>query len=719
MKKNIFSLGVLAAAAIALVGCAKTETNVPEVKGTGIPFEFTATSAVTKTTNDDEATDWVAGDQVNLFHALLGGTTEALEYVSDGAFTAATDGAEVKFTGTLAEGFDPEGTYNWYALYPYTSQVTTPANHNKGWVTVGSGANSSQTQKGNGSMAHIAGGNYPIAGIAEKLPGSEKPTIKMKHLSSLIEVAVTNGTSGPIKVTDISFTGTEDIVGTYYIDFASSPIVFTPSGSKYITNTAKLTVEDGTPIAAGDKAYFYLAVKPFTAPAGEKLTLKVTTAEHGAQEVEKTLTGNTTFEAGVENFLTFTYDKAGEVVYDKIADLTGKAANDDVIVEGQVTALSGKGFVVTDDTGSVFVYSNKDESASYQIGQTVTVSGSISFYNKSIQIASPSVTEGATGSYSYPDPEVFGLEEVTAYNADEANRLASYISYTGRLVKGSSYWNLIVGSGVTTANATLYYQTLDMSGFNDGDMVVVTGYAVSVMSGRCAVIPTDIQLKVVPKLTYDSVPDVAADGITNGTLPVTISNAEGWTSEVTCDGEVVTAASLNSNEIAYTVSKNTGTTRRTGTIGVTFSKSGEEDVVYSIKVGQLAPETEGTPDPETIVFADKGLSNGVQYSEFDLGHSTISFGAGGNDGKYYDTGSGIRTYSGGWVKVESANHTISKIEYTWSDSSYAPTDADVASVGTYDVSTSTWTGSAKSVTLTRPSVSGNWRLQSVKVTYSD
>ena len=38
MKKNIFSLGVLAAAAIALVGCAKTETNVPEVKGTGIPY---------------------------------------------------------------------------------------------------------------------------------------------------------------------------------------------------------------------------------------------------------------------------------------------------------------------------------------------------------------------------------------------------------------------------------------------------------------------------------------------------------------------------------------------------------------------------------------------------------------------------------------------------------------------------------------------------------
>lgn len=351
----------------------------------------------------------------------------------------------------------------------------------------------------------------------------------------------------------------------------------------------------------------------------------------------------------------------------------------------------------------------------------MTVSGSISFYNKSIQIASPSVTAEATGSYSYPAPDVFGLDEVTDYNADEANRLASYISYTGRLVNGGSYWNLIVGSGVTTANATLYYQTQDMSGFKDGDMVVVTGYAMSVMSDpiRCAVIPTDIQLKVVPKITYDPVSDVAADGITNGTLPVTISNAEGWTSGITYDGEVVTAASLNSNEIAYTVSKNTGTTRRTGTIGVIFSKSGEENVVYSIKVGQLAPETEGTPDPETIVFANEGLENGVKYSEaFDLGHSTISFGGGGNDGKYYTTGTGIRTYGGGWVKVESANHTISKIEYTWSGN-YKPTVASVATPATYDVATSTWTGSAKSITLTRPTGDGNWRLQAVKVTYSD
>ena len=600
----------------------------PEVRGAGIPFEFTATSALTKTTNDYEATNWEAGDKVNLFHAELGGT--AITYVSDGAFTAATDGAEVKFTGTLAEGFDPEGTYNWYALYPYTSQVTTPANHNKGWVTVGSGANSSQTQKGNGNMNHIAGSNYPIAGVAQNIPGEEKLRIEMTHLTSLIEVSVMNNTTGPITVTEVSFTGTEDIVGTYYVDFANSPIEFTSSGDTYVSKTARLTVSESTAIQASKAEDFYLAVKPFSAKTGDKLTVKVNTKEHGVFETEKTLESDVEFKAGVVNHIMFNYNKADDITYDKIADLKNKSANDDANVQGQVTAFCTSGFVVTDATGSIFVWTKTNDSSSLSIGQTVTVSGVIGFYNKCIQITSPTVTPGSTGSYNYPNPSKFDLATVTAYNADTDNRLATYMTYTGKLIEGSSYWNLVIGSG-TTANATLYYQTLDMSGFSDGDMVTVTGYAICVMDKnnptRCAVIPTDIQLKVVPKITYDPVPDVAADGITNGTFPVTISNAEGWTTGITYDGEVVTAASLNSNEIVYTVSKNTGTTRRTGTIGVTFSKSGEEDVIYTISIAQLPEAAAGTA--YVLDGTVTGGSN-VYAEESDITQDSVTWKVMGN-----------------------------------------------------------------------------------------
>ena len=121
-----------------------------------------------------------------------------------------------------------------------------------------------------------------------------------------------------------------------------------------------------------------------------------------------------------------------------------------------------------------------------------------------------------------------------------------------------------------------------------------------------------------------------------------------------------------------------------------------------------------------VVFSSLNLSNGVQYSEpfnIDNGAVTVTFSGGGNDGKYYNEGTGIRTYGDGSVTVASIAGNISKIQFTWSGDSYKPTNASVADVGTYDTSTGVWTGSAQSVSLTRPTGSGHWRLKSVEVTY--
>ena len=122
----------------------------------------------------------------------------------------------------------------------------------------------------------------------------------------------------------------------------------------------------------------------------------------------------------------------------------------------------------------------------------------------------------------------------------------------------------------------------------------------------------------------------------------------------------------------------------------------------------------------TITFSEKGLENGVQYSDpFEIdGNTTIVFAGGGNDGKYYDTGSGMRTYGEGTITIACANGTFSEISFTWSgtNNTYKPTD-DVATPAGYSTSTGKWTGSASSVTLTRPSGNGHWRLQKVTVTY--
>ena len=120
----------------------------------------------------------------------------------------------------------------------------------------------------------------------------------------------------------------------------------------------------------------------------------------------------------------------------------------------------------------------------------------------------------------------------------------------------------------------------------------------------------------------------------------------------------------------------------------------------------------------SITFSTLGLTNGVQYTDpFELDDNvTITFAGGGNDGKYYTTGSGIRTYGGGTITVATTSGKITAATFTFA-SGYAPGD-DVADKGTWTSSNSSWSGNASSFTLTRPSGSGNWRLQSVSVTYT-
>ena len=127
-------------------------------------------------------------------------------------------------------------------------------------------------------------------------------------------------------------------------------------------------------------------------------------------------------------------------------------------------------------------------------------------------------------------------------------------------------------------------------------------------------------------------------------------------------------------------------------------------------------------DSETITFGELGLENGVQYSEPFGTNISVTFGGGGNDGKYYNTGTGIRTYGNGTITVTANGSTITAIETTFAGDTYAPASDDVwtsdgTGTGTSGVSAS-WEGSATEVVMTRPSGNGHWRLQAITVTYT-
>lgn len=297
MKRIIYSLGLMLAATLTLTNCAK-EIDAPVVESEGVPFEIVASTADTKTVNDGMSTKWSDGDQINLFHAEAGTTT----YVNDAAFTV-EDAATGLFKGTLAEELTTVEAYDWYALYPYSDKLSTPGEQDYGYTYIGHSKGLNQT--GYNSMASLKGSVCPLYGIAEKVPAGQTPSVTMKHLSSVVAIKVTNTTDEPLTVTTASLTAEEDIVGSYFIDVTKTPVVYTPSGVNYVSKTATVNVSGGTALAKGESATLYLAIKPFTAATGKKLTLSV-----NGYGKDLTMTEDVVFEAGKIKTLNFAYDKA-------------------------------------------------------------------------------------------------------------------------------------------------------------------------------------------------------------------------------------------------------------------------------------------------------------------------------------------------------------------------------------------------------------------------
>lgn len=299
MKKYLSYLGASLVAIAALSSCNKDLTDPNEgIKG-GIPFEITAESVDTKTSIDGLTTNWEAEDAINLFHAKAGSTT----YTSDGEFTIANEDLEAKkFKGTLAAELTAE-SYDWYAFYPYSKYNKTPAGSSQsdfGFTTIGG---TSQTQTGNNSTAHLCGKPCPLYGIATAVASDVAPSIVMNHLASIVEVNVTNNSGEDLTVTSVSFTGTEDIAGIYYINFTQTPVVYTSKDDTSVSKTALLSVTGGEAIANETSAKFYIAIKPFTVSSG---ALKV--AVNG-YEKEIPISKETVFAAGKIKKINFNFDK--------------------------------------------------------------------------------------------------------------------------------------------------------------------------------------------------------------------------------------------------------------------------------------------------------------------------------------------------------------------------------------------------------------------------
>lgn len=251
----------------------------------------------TKTANDGMSTKWVEGDVINVFHAVDG--TE--NYVNDNSFTCDNVAAN-KFSGTLAEELNSDSNYDWYAFYPSinTANGDTPVKFKKyiGRTSMSSFAGK-VTQTGNNSMAHLAVGKdgFPVVGFVNNVPASEFPIIPMKNVASVICVNVTNTLSEPIVISSVDLVTPKPIIGNFTIELTGNDIVASGAGQELI----RLEVAEGSQIAGGESAKFYIGVAPFTVTSGEEMLLYVNAAigeKTVSQRIAKVFDGETPFKSG-------------------------------------------------------------------------------------------------------------------------------------------------------------------------------------------------------------------------------------------------------------------------------------------------------------------------------------------------------------------------------------------------------------------------------------
>lgn len=510
-------------------------------------------------------------------------------YVSDNDFTLDATRAGV-FTGNLTSELDALTSYDWYAIYPYNKNVTTPAATNKGYIFLGQTATKGfrTIQEGNDSKAHLCGAALPLYGVAKGLASDVKPKIVMNNLASVVAVKVKNTTTEPLMVKSVSFTSTEDIVGGYFVNFTGENVVYTGSGNYFVSSTASLTVNNGEAIAPNSEATFYIPIKPHTVAKDEVLKISV-----NGYEKPLTLPKDVTFTAGKIKTLAFNFDK---VVVDYVTlpwaiDGTGGKS-----IWTSTVGLSQNGL------GSDYVSNNApyltkfDTDGDYVQVKFNSPAKQVSFKVKMIggKTTSYFTLQGSSNGSAFTDIEKFTvsgkqnseLSFVSSLNIDESYRILRLV-----FKKGS---NVGLGAMSISANST------------------------------------------DPAIYADDITSVSARGESAGELVYTIENpVEGTTLSCSCDGTVVTSVMdyKDGKTFLYEVSKNLGVARE-GWIKLTYG-----DVEKTVKVSQNAPVFTVSRS-EVELKADNSASATITITS-DFGWTaTTSEGAGFKiDPKSYKEGS--------------------------------------------------------------------------------
>jgi len=455
MKKIFSYAGILAAAAMTLMGCAQ-EIDQPNVDYVaGVPFELTADVAATKTVNDGLATRWADNDGLNVFFTEAGvSESENPDYGKNCEFKVADVEAGL-FKGTLHTALDAAKSYDWYVIYTAgrASYTKSPASRDNsgGYSYIGDSRGLKQPEYG--SKAHLVGSACPMYAVAKAVSAESPLELTMNHMTSVIELNVTNNTAEALTINSAVLTVPgKDIVGSYYFDVTTSPVTLTPVADKTY-DYAKVTVTAPTELAVGSSAKLYFVVKPTTIEAGAKWSIQI----NDTDPVEKEVAADITFNAGEIHTVNYSVTELNEPAPapepSKVTVAEFKAAaEDDTVYEltGEISSIryeynptyNNISFFLKDETGEVQIFRMSCEGVadptSLTVGDQITVRGTRSSFNNEPQMAQGGVYVSHTDAADEPEEEPGDDPVVDPDAVTLAVTISDYVTENGCIVSASS-----------------------------------------------------------------------------------------------------------------------------------------------------------------------------------------------------------------------------------------------------------------------------------------
>ena len=202
--------------------------------------------------------------------------------------------------------FEDGVNYDWFVCTPWREangavELKTPKGQSKedGYFPIGAA-----TQNGYDNSDHISNSDIMVG----KAINTRTPEITLKHLAVLHKFTVTNNSDKPTVITKLTFNGGDNkLFGTFWIDLTADEPAIDVTKANGAFNERALTVKNGTELAVGKSADFYVMTAPFTLKTGQTFKVTIETST-GTQVVEKTAPADIDFAAGTYNTASLVYD---------------------------------------------------------------------------------------------------------------------------------------------------------------------------------------------------------------------------------------------------------------------------------------------------------------------------------------------------------------------------------------------------------------------------